>query len=731
VTARHAVRAALAKPGRGARDAQVKAESGDDGAGLLGTRSQERGLDDVNAALTPRRVLSLQRRVGNSAVVQLLRRRHDARPLGRTPLTVQRHSSKALEDQLEDAERENEIGTLQRHAMSAQKPIRSQRGPLESEVPTREYIGFLMRWIVDALKTEVAPKMADPAKAARRLTPALCEPNFEAVKAGGIPAAASEQTATFMIYVRNPVFYTSEGKLDKGQLIATLVHESLHAISWEHRGLQNIEFEDADKATKKLSDLGEKNSLDEAMTEQLAIRVYEKISQTSYRTSYWQTIRDLGVHCTADGLKELMRHSRPYTEKNWTGGLADIVVRRGIMTMAELDDLYLNGPDGVKDKAPLARLKNEYAEVVKEWEQQKADVWNAALPPGVLAGKTWVEMLRATLQAAKDKALKLDDAIESVRKATGHELVGPDDPRSHVFASKKKAYNDDFEILNEYYSYTVPDQKIKNPALGLGGWKGGKKEDAEGIRQLAIQQGARLGITDKNPYPHIVIPNQDTFAEPTPGQKVRVIGTRCDTPFKDYPVAVFNPDLPSIENKSIADLSGVDATRSAYEVIDELGKGAYETNGEVVLSHTIEARTLLHEIGHWKQDKKSGGQSINEKGVNSKLLEYHNIVLNENEYDENPDTGLRRIRLSYTGTPMVGQQKGWDVVLPDMGGAEPSQYSLLKHIANDLEKTAIAQIEAKMSTAEGSDKKRIYTEKMKWYLRQQMALEYFKSRAEV
>lgn len=736
-------------------------------------------------------LLALQRTVGNRAVASALAGRQrsphhrtlDA-SLTRDRVSIQRHSEAALEKQIEEAAEEEQhpvqrqqatasragarprpVGeripnlqqhtdadVVQRHAAPRNRPASDLRDPMPDEVPDRSELMRLMEWIIQEVKAEIRPKVADHAKFDASLVPAMCKVNPQPVPSGNIPAAADPAKSEFVVNIRCGYFYDREGRLDRQTLVATMVHEMFHSLSIGHHGLQEVEFVDPSGAVKKLSDAGPKNSLDEAMTDRLALSIYKRMTasgapgrqRSAYHSNYWQNLREVGIHSTSDGLKLLM--AGQFTERNWLGGLADVVVELGLMTQEQLDYLYLNGPAASKQKhgdGPLDALRARYKDVMTEWGKRQEATWAAALPVGVMTAARWVETCRRLLTEAHAAHKTPDEAKQYVSSRTGgHELVGADDPRSHLFTPSTKPRSpepDDLAMLAQEYGLAAPGAAAPMKATDQSGWKGKaiptkevKADTVEKVRTLAIEQGRRLGLPGAHPYPHIVVPSQnDRWEEPKPGEKVQVPGTRADAEFRTYPVAVFNPTLDDISGTTMTALSGVDGEKSAAGAVRELGGGAYETKGSVVYSNSIEPRTLLHEIGHWKQDKHSAAGGFSEANVASKILEYHNFVMNENTYDDNPVTDQRVIRLSYTGKPMALKKADWATRLPDPAGAEPPKYTLLKHVAKAKELEAITEIEAQLGAAQGGDGHAIYSAKMKWYLQQELAREYFDQRYEV
>jgi len=56
----------------------------------------------------------------------------------------------------------------------------------------------------------------------------------------------------------------------------------------------------------------------------------------------------------------------------------------------------------------------------------------------------------------------------------------------------------------------------------------------------------------------------------------------------------------------------------------------------IIINLPLKDRTLFHEIGHFKQDIEYGYTTENTSPI---ILEYHNIIMHENLFDDHPRTG--------------------------------------------------------------------------------------------
>lgn len=94
----------------------------------------------------------------------------------------------------------------------------------------------------------------------------------------------------------------------------------------------------------------------------------------------------------------------------------------------------------------------------------------------------------------------------------------------------------------------------------------------------------------------------------------------------------------------------------------------------VIMSEGKGPRDLLHELGHFKQDL--GG--FTSKNANVTILEFHNVLLHENLFDN------ENLRLKYTMDALPGFGKTWEDLNADVQASERDQ-QLLHEIEAVLE----------------------------------------------
>ncbi|MFD7838221.1 DUF4157 domain-containing protein [Streptomyces sp. NPDC059761] len=137
-------------------------------------------------------------------------------------------------------------------------------------------------------------------------------------------------------------------------------------------------------------------------------------------------------------------------------------------------------------------------------------------------------------------------------------------------------------------------------------------------------------------------------------------GMPANKPFKEYPkesIHYLNPDLLGLSIEIITRTGG----ESATEIVDSAGGGAYFNEHKILVVNSrpsggfTKEQTVMHELGHWQQN--SVGLDVDQQANNKALVEYHNILRNENKltYAEHQEMAQRGdappygIRKEYTG----------------------------------------------------------------------------------
>lgn len=143
------------------------------------------------------------------------------------------------------------------------------------------------------------------------------------------PIAWTATSGEVLIAVDHPDFASLPGQA-RAKILSTLVHEAMHASSFEHQGLQ------------QLTDTHLANTnIDEFVTDYFAYDIYKKLfPELPYLTAYFA--KDLGGEPTL-----------------WGGNLAKFMVERGSMTEEQLKNAYFKAPSSFK---PMS------SEVLQQWQ---------------------------------------------------------------------------------------------------------------------------------------------------------------------------------------------------------------------------------------------------------------------------------------------------------------------------------------------------------------------------
>lgn len=147
-----------------------------------------------------------------------------------------------------------------------------------------------------------------------------------------------------------------------------------------------------------------------------------------------------------------------------------------------------------------------------------------------------------------------------------------------------------------------------------------------------------------------------------------------DTKFGDYPDgSTYNAG--AISGMSLLDVNygaGADDMRTdpesaeflgskAYDIVDMSGGGGYMHTHNMVMYNegiTDVNRAILHEMGHAKQNE--GGANF--ATANQIILEYHNVLINENRFTDLEEGEDAELRLKYLDASSTSKnnKKTWD-----------------------------------------------------------------------
>jgi hypothetical protein len=659
-------------------------------------------------ALLPETLIGLQGAVGNGAVsrlVQSQRRPPEGRAEHANPLTlVQRHSDRALEQQLEAAKRAEEEGpVVQRHLLP--KP---EQGGFPANV-TADMANTLIaqvaaekessrQSIINWLKQNVGPGklLNDKLEEVNRLD---WEINLQKLT---FPARVDPSNAgKITIYPLYPDHYAANGSVNLSKLKTTMTHEAFHSISAKHTGLQ-------------MEGVTQKGSYDEAFTDLFAMQAFhlENSDLEAYISGYWSGTGD----------------------RRWTGDLAQIVEEVTGLTRADMISAYLSDPS-----AALGKIKANEALIKEVWEKVAPD--NPVGKPD--AGQSVIEASGPKREAG-DKALRklVQDTRGTAGPADGPPLVRPaagaDEPMEKyeksgpestdvaaagadpakaaeleellkqiaAFSQLPQKSMAEKKARNQRKAELLPKAREFNPNIGLLTPDEVKdlekalekiKPKADGkVRYDHLHQAAKaLGFRREGEADfglRVVIPPANALG------KTRVA---------DLPAECLTPTLRGAGLATMAEVfPGLGAEQSAADFLLGMGGGGYEAMTFTVGIHPSNDRDYgyyVHELGHVKQHQ----QGFTEYGVSDKgsairqlVLDYHNVVVNENPntYLKNASAPDRVIRVRYAVAP--NKQKESEI-LRDGGAVDYSAKDAANELkANAAEERLLEQIMAVTAQAD-------------------------------
>jgi hypothetical protein len=700
------------------------------------------------AAAGSAELLRLQRLAGNRAVSTLVA----ARPAETVrPAAVQRHSAAALAEQLEDAkaeedEEEEETATVQRHSGAAlaeqledakeeeegeeagstvQRRVQRltlQRHVLQkpnvetnhrAAIGTRDVAAFrkiaadttFQKKIKTELQQFAASIMTGTALKAKNAEIAqmrwVVRDNLDAVNPAQVKGAGPIDLFAYF-----PDWYNPDGSLREDFAKSTMLHESLHYVSYNHAGFQeSLAF----LATGEQND-----SLDEAVTERISYELAQKVLGPSqvYTTSYWNMLgrRGTDFHLTSKGLEDLATGE----SKLWLGALTDVFLSETTKSAAPttgsapvtggpattpmswdvLKRAYLTG-DGKAEV--LAQLEAHRSEIDQAWKAKRDEALKTQLGNDAIAAANWEQVLKAATTAVdgaaapgtamtKDQIKSAVDARLQTDTGAEHQVVITLDVRS-------SSVNDWRVVRENTRNIVSPPGTTK-----VGVWN----------ETTAQTSGGTPGALFRAPQPPAVTPRVPFF---TPGGSNTVatrlkkratsaasaelgryiteadglLGNICarhpmgwliiptGTPllsgdkFDNYP-GYARTHLPAaLLSKSLTALMGKNAKLPAEEVVNSFGGAGYETNGDlgVINEANLSFETVLHEMGHHRQ-KYDKGLSEENVGQITKLfpiLDLHNILYSDNKAAEaecrrNPSADPV-LRLRYTEHPVKLKRSEW------------------------------------------------------------------------
>ncbi|MGW5068118.1 eCIS core domain-containing protein [Streptomyces cyaneofuscatus] len=186
-------------------------------------------------------------------------------------------------------------------------------------------------------------------------------------------------------------------------------------------------------------------------------------------------------------------------------------------------------------------------------------------------------------------------------------------------------------------------------------------------------------------------------------------GMSAATPFSEYPAESrvnLTPEALALNVNTVTGMAGDDAV----QIVSSAGGGAYMEEHRILLvNHEVTGdytknQTIMHELGHQKQQE--GGIDINQQRNSKALVEYHNIIVNENVLTRAEDEQAKP-RFFYSGRGDSSLSTETRARMTDAGWAPiPKVWDLMQqHVAeqaNDNEKRLLQEITAALDSEENA-----------------------------
>ncbi len=182
-----------------------------------------------------------------------------------------------------------------------------------------------------------------------------------------------------------------------------------------------------------------------------------------------------------------------------------------------------------------------------------------------------------------------------------------------------------------------------------------------------------------------------------------------ETPFSEYPADCrmnLTAEVAALNVKTVTGMDGPDAG----QIISAAGGGAYLQKHRILLINQevtgdyTKNQTIMHELGHQKQQE--GNIDIDQTTNSKALVEYHNIICNENVLTHAEDSQAKP-RFFYSGRGDSSLASDTRARMTEAGWAPiPKLWDLMQqHVAaqaNDNEKRLLQEITAALDSEENA-----------------------------
>lgn len=455
-------------------------------------------------------------------------------------------------------------------------------------------------------------------------------------------------------------WYEDDGRANAEFIRSTIIHETIHAVAGPNHpvGASTADLGSATSAglqeidSLKPGDV--RHSVDEAATERLALRLFDEVygQDMTYISNYHVTVASKGVISDA-AFQPLQPADAEKIPAAWTRDMVAIVETVLGLRPGGLDALYFGDHDRAKELIGKHR-----AEIHRRWGEH-IDQEAAVRRENPFVTKAQFE------KCARVAIAQVQQGWYSTTPPSADQLLGlvkAGLPLGlHPVADREKTKLLGWWSLVQSERSAAPTAPLPAmpaiaDALGAGGLDFSLIERIKG--ELGIDDSGRT-VADQLKV--VLVPAVSGFST---GSLVRPVTVKWGDKLDTYPDNHLYNIPADFKAKNLAEILGAgDPKKPARAHLAEAYHGGgYEENGRLVLVSNNDPRTLLHEIGHYRQDLDYGST---ESTVTTIILEYHNVVLHENRAREGggiADNDYIRTRYGNTAGP---SGKTWDDLLAD------------------------------------------------------------------
>ncbi len=531
------------------------------------------------------------------------------------PDTVQRHSDAALKYKPMDSKLKE--GTLQARAIDIQRHQRFPkhepfRGPETAVPPGR-------RWRLNSIVPETEQrkyKQAIIAHVEKLFATDLSKRSKLCARIVGIKivedpdfhSPAQGQPGKIVINPGSPEFYTPQGDPDVEAVRSTLLHEMFHSSSINHEGQDpDRVMEDAgargltsESTTliKQTEEGGTQETFDEAATEWFAMQVYKQVyPDATYKSSYF-TKAPKTRPGGGEGLESVLNTGDKRPDVAETKDQVPLVMKELGITEEALIEMYLH------DHAKLAALLQDKKGKLKDlWRGHEQTQLHEKYPLTTNAGIK--ELIADVIHEHEDE-------------------LGECKTREEQLTRLK-------EILKQQHNVEV-DLK-ERPITSMG----------RVLRTIPATPGVADAL-NALPAPGETWSTDDQTTTLNKGhirQALVDLKIRSETigPDKSLRFVLVTPrdekattldKYPPERRFGVVPAIPFPMEGNPYDALKDYGGGGYEQaiyTAFLIVDHANSYHHYLHEIGHYKQHL----QGYDETTVpNTVLLDFHNILINEN-----------------------------------------------------------------------------------------------------